>query len=86
MAGRPKNHDRWKPASGRQLWRLNQLGRLRLVDQALPIGSNEAKVLIAAEFASDATLGHASVCGVDDRGPVPLQRTGDSRSPGARPS
>jgi hypothetical protein len=32
------------------LWRLNELGRLRLVDDGDPIGSNEAKVLIAAEF------------------------------------
>jgi hypothetical protein len=54
------NHDRWKPASGRQLWRLNQLGRLRLVDEDLPIGSGEAKVLIAAEFerAADPTGEH----------------------------
>jgi len=37
-------------ASGRQLWRLNQLGRLRLVDAGCPISSDEAKVLIAAEF------------------------------------
>jgi hypothetical protein len=32
------------------LWRLNKLGRLRLVDEAAPIGSSEAKVLIGAEF------------------------------------
>jgi hypothetical protein len=37
-------------ASGRQLWRLNELGRLRLVEDAPPISSNEAKVLISAEF------------------------------------
>jgi len=50
MPGRPKDHNRLRPASGRQLWRLNEMGRLRLVDDALPISSNEAKVLIAAEF------------------------------------
>jgi hypothetical protein len=32
------------------LWRLNQLGRLRLVDEGLPISSNQAKLLIAAEL------------------------------------
>jgi hypothetical protein len=32
------------------LWRLNELGRLRVVGDACPISSNEAKVLIAAEF------------------------------------
>jgi hypothetical protein len=32
------------------LWRLNQLGRLRLVDDGSPISSNEAKLVIAAEF------------------------------------
>ena len=50
MPGRPKDQDRFRLASGRQLWRLNQLGRLRLVDDGPPISSNEAKVLIAAEF------------------------------------
>jgi hypothetical protein len=38
-------------ASGRQLWRLNTLGRLRLADaEADPISSQEARVLIGAEF------------------------------------
>jgi hypothetical protein len=50
MPGRRKNHDRLRLASGRQLWRLNELGRLRLVDDGSPISSDEAKVLIAAEF------------------------------------
>jgi hypothetical protein len=50
MAGRPKDHPHFRLASGRQLWRLNELGRLRLVDNTSPISSNEAKVLIAAEF------------------------------------
>jgi hypothetical protein len=48
VAGRPKDHHRFRLASGRQLWRLNVSGKLRLVDDALPIGSNEAKLLIAA--------------------------------------
>jgi len=37
-------------ASGRQLWRLNQLGRLRLVDDGAGITSSQAKGVIAAEF------------------------------------
>ena len=32
------------------MWRLNTLGRLRVVDDAAPISSSEAKVLIGAEF------------------------------------
>ena len=50
MPGRRKNHDRLRLASGRQLWRLNELGRLRLVDDGSPISSNEAKVLVAVEL------------------------------------
>jgi hypothetical protein len=50
MPGRPKDHRRFRLASGRQLWRLNELGRLRLVDDGCPIGSNQAKLLIATEF------------------------------------
>jgi hypothetical protein len=37
------------PASP-QLWRLNTLGRLRLVDDAPPIHSSEAKAAIGAEL------------------------------------
>jgi hypothetical protein len=33
-----------------QLWRLNELGRLRLVDDALPISSSDAKAAIGAEL------------------------------------
>jgi hypothetical protein len=50
MPGRRKDHDRLRLASGRQLWRLSELGRLRVVDDARPISSGEAKELIAAEF------------------------------------
>ena len=56
MAGRPKDHRRLRLASGRQLWRLNQLGRLRLVADGSPISSDEAKVLIAVEFERRADL------------------------------
>jgi hypothetical protein len=34
--------------AGPQLWRLNTLGRLRLVDDALPISSSDAKATIGA--------------------------------------
>jgi hypothetical protein len=37
-------------ASGPQLWRLNTLGRLRLVDDGLPISFSEAKATISAEL------------------------------------
>ena len=50
MPGRPKDPRSFRLASGRQLWRLNQLGRLRRVDEAQPINSAEAKALIVAEF------------------------------------
>jgi hypothetical protein len=45
MPGRPKDPRHFRLASGRQLWRLNTLGRLRLADDAVPIASDEAKVL-----------------------------------------
>jgi hypothetical protein len=32
------------------LWRLNTLGRLRLVDDAVPISSSDAKLAIGAEL------------------------------------
>jgi hypothetical protein len=50
VAGRPKSDRHFRLASGRQLWRLNELGRLRVVDAGSPIGSDVAKLLIAAEF------------------------------------
>jgi hypothetical protein len=53
MPGRPKAHDRSRLASGRQLWRLNTLGRLALVEDAgRRISSAEASTLIAAAAAS----------------------------------
>ena len=39
-----------KPASAYQLWRLNRLGRLRIVDEAQPLSSREAYSLIRAEL------------------------------------
>jgi hypothetical protein len=43
-------HSHPRLASGQQLWRLNTRGRLRLVDEALPISSSEAKAAIAGEL------------------------------------
>src|SRR5262249_52012036 len=43
MPGRPKDPRHFRLASGRQLWRLNTFGRPRLVDDAAPISSNDAK-------------------------------------------
>jgi hypothetical protein len=39
-----------KPASAYQLWRLNRLGRLRIVDEAQPLSSREAYTVIRAEL------------------------------------
>jgi hypothetical protein len=50
MPGRPNFAYQSRLASGSQLWRLNQLGRLRLVDDAPSISSSEAKVAIAGEL------------------------------------
>src|SRR5262249_3040271 len=37
MPGRPKDPRHFRLASGRQLWRLNTFGRLRVADDAAPI-------------------------------------------------
>jgi hypothetical protein len=50
MTGRPHDSLHARLASGPQLWRLNTLGRLRLVDDALPISSSAAKATIGAEL------------------------------------
>jgi hypothetical protein len=50
MSGKPNDPPPSRLASGPQLWRLNPLGRLRLVDDALPINSSEAKLTIGAEL------------------------------------
>jgi len=50
MAGNPSDPRHHRLASGPQLRRLNTLGRLRLVDDASPIRSPEAKATIGAEL------------------------------------
>jgi hypothetical protein len=52
MAGRPKSVRRSHAASGRQLWRLNQLGWVRLEKDAAPVSSAEARAVIEAELQS----------------------------------
>jgi hypothetical protein len=46
MPGRPNFAYQWRLASGSQVWRLNQLGRLRVVDDAVCLSASEAKALI----------------------------------------
>jgi hypothetical protein len=50
MTGRPRHPRNWHLASGRQLWRLNKLGRLQLVDDAVRISCAEARAEIEAEL------------------------------------
>jgi hypothetical protein len=50
MAGRPQSH-RWRSATGPQLWRLNMLGRLKVVDEAVCISSAEASAELDLEIA-----------------------------------
>jgi hypothetical protein len=50
MPGRPNFAYQWRLASGSQLWRLNQLGRLQVVDDATCLSAAGAKALIAAEL------------------------------------
>jgi hypothetical protein len=49
MPGKPQSRQ-WQLATNRQLWRLNQLGRLRIVDEAVCISSAEADAVIRAEL------------------------------------
>jgi hypothetical protein len=42
---------RWRPATNYQLWRLNKLGRLQVVDVAQTISAAEADRLIKDELA-----------------------------------
>jgi hypothetical protein len=51
MPGRPNYAYQWRLASGSQLWRLNQLGRLQIVDDAVCLSAAEAKAVIEAELA-----------------------------------
>jgi hypothetical protein len=48
MAGRPESR-RWRSATGPQLWRLNRLGRLKIVDDAVCISSAEASSVLDVE-------------------------------------
>jgi hypothetical protein len=50
VPGRPSYAYQWRLASGSQLWRLNQLGRLRVVDDAVCLSASEPKRLIEAEL------------------------------------
>jgi hypothetical protein len=49
MAGRPESR-RWRSATGPQLWRLNRLGRLKVVDEAVCISSAEASAELDVEL------------------------------------
>jgi hypothetical protein len=49
MAGRSQSRE-WQFATNRQLWRLNRLGRLKIVDEAVCISSAEADAVIKAEL------------------------------------
>jgi hypothetical protein len=50
MTGKSNDPRQPRLARAPQLWRLNQLGRLRLVEHALPIRSFEAETAIGAEL------------------------------------
>jgi hypothetical protein len=50
MPGRPKDPRRWHPANNRQLWRLNRLGRLKIVNETVCISAAEADAAIRAEL------------------------------------
>jgi hypothetical protein len=41
---------RWQSATGPQLWRLNRLGRLKIVDEAVCISSAEASAELDVEL------------------------------------
>src|SRR5262249_28460952 len=48
---KPNTPPRWRPATNYQLWRLNKLGRLQVVDVAQTISAAEAERLIKDELA-----------------------------------
>jgi hypothetical protein len=50
MARKSSHSGHWRLATGGQLWRLNQLGRLQVVDDGQSISAAEAKMLIEAEL------------------------------------
>jgi hypothetical protein len=49
MAGKSQSRE-WQFATNRQLWRLNTLGRLKIVDETVCISSAEADAVIRAEL------------------------------------
>jgi hypothetical protein len=53
MAGRSQSRE-WQFATNRQLWRLNRLGRLKIVEEAVCISSAEADAVIRAELEKSA--------------------------------
>jgi hypothetical protein len=57
MPGRPNDPRQPRLASGPQLWRLNTLGRLRLVDDAPSISSSDAKLASALRLSDWGFLG-----------------------------
>jgi hypothetical protein len=50
MPGRPKHPRTWHSATNRQLWRLNVLGRIQVVDEAVVISAAEAEAELKAEL------------------------------------
>jgi hypothetical protein len=50
MPGRPKTAQKWRLATGIQLWRLNKLGRLKIVDEATRISYAEVDAVLIAEL------------------------------------
>jgi hypothetical protein len=50
MPGRPKHPRTWHPATNRQLWRLNVLGRLQIVDEGIVISASKAETELKPEL------------------------------------
>jgi hypothetical protein len=50
MPRKSSHSGHWRLATGGQLWRLNQLGRLQVVEETGSISTAEAKLLIEAEL------------------------------------
>jgi hypothetical protein len=50
MPRKSSHSGHWRLATGGQPWRLNQLGRLQVVDDGQSISAAEAKMLIEAKL------------------------------------
>jgi hypothetical protein len=50
MPGRPNMAKKWRFATAVQLWRLNKLGRLQIVDEATCISYAEVDAVLKAEL------------------------------------